>query len=192
MKAIVFRELESPFDTPSAKTEDQVRAALTQVALGNAVMASLPGRMGVGVFLSMALEAWMAFRAGTLVGIKYLNKTSDVLKYLELVSGIVGVIGWGFVHILNLVFSLLVRIPGLPVKFTAERLVTDFVGVFFWLGFDETKDQGSLAVPRCMWGRARRLTWDLYSYQIRFTKDLAKMLLTRTGTSPWVRELGSV
>ena len=39
----------------SAKTEGQVRATITQVALANAVMAALPGWMGVGVFVSTVL-----------------------------------------------------------------------------------------------------------------------------------------
>ena len=55
IKTIVFGQLKSAFDAGSAKTEDQVRATITQVALANAVMAALPGWMGVGVFVSTVL-----------------------------------------------------------------------------------------------------------------------------------------
>tara|TARA_B100000214_G_scaffold308137_1_gene239455 strand:- start:644 stop:931 length:288 start_codon:yes stop_codon:yes gene_type:complete len=55
IKTIVFGQLKSAFDAGSAKTEDQVRATITQVALANAVMAALPGRVGVGVFVSSVL-----------------------------------------------------------------------------------------------------------------------------------------
>ena len=70
--------------------------------------------------------------------------------------------------------------------FTAELLVTNFVGVLFWLGFDEAKDQGSFAVPRRLWGRARKQTWDLYFYQYRIIKDVAKTASDRE----WYKSIG--
>lgn len=47
--------------TPSDKLDRDIYAVITQVAIINAVLAGLPGKLGVGVYISMALEAWMAF-----------------------------------------------------------------------------------------------------------------------------------
>jgi uncharacterized membrane protein len=40
------------------------------VALINAVLAGLPEKLGVGVYVSMAFELWMAYRIAQYVGIE--------------------------------------------------------------------------------------------------------------------------
>ena len=54
-------------------------------------MAGLPGKLGVGVWISMALEAWMALRIARLVGIK-IDKPSDIFVYVGTFGGIIATI----------------------------------------------------------------------------------------------------
>ena len=45
-----------------------------------AMMLGLPGKMGVGVYVVMALEGWMAFCIARHVGFR-VRKPSDIWKY---------------------------------------------------------------------------------------------------------------
>jgi hypothetical protein len=171
LTTLVYGDLKKAFEEVSADTDSQVRASISQVAIANAVIAGLPGRLGVGVFVSMALEAWMAFRIGSKVGVDIKGPT-DIYHYLGLFAGIIATIIWGFVHILRFVFSLIVWIPGVPATFVAELIVTNFIGVLFWVGFEETKLNGSFTIPKRMFGQARRRTFELYRYQYRVIEQL--------------------
>ena len=117
----------------------------------------------------MALEAWMALRIARLVGIK-IDKPSDIFVYVGTFAGIIGTIGWGFVHLLRFVFSLVVLIPGIPATFVAELFVTNLVGVLFWVGFEEAKSSGSFMVPKRLLGRVHRLTSELVRHQVKAVK----------------------
>jgi hypothetical protein len=67
---------------------------------------------------------------------------------------------------------LIVYIPGVPATFVAEIIVTNFVGVLFWLGFEEARSSGSFMVPRRMFNRARRLTVELVKHQTTAIKSV--------------------
>lgn len=170
LKTIVFGRLVKAFKSSSATTDSEVQSTISQVALANAVIAGLPGKLGVGVYVSMAMEAWMAYRIGTKVGVK-MDSPKDVFMYFGLFAGILATIGWGFVHILRFVFSLIVNIPGVPATFTAELLVTNFIGTLFWVGFEETKDKGSFVIPRRMFRRIRAKTFELFRFQYKIIKN---------------------
>jgi hypothetical protein len=169
VRDVVFAPVKQAIHLTDATTDGQVRSTIASVALANAIMAGLPGRLGVGVFVSMALEAWMALRIARLVGIK-IDKPSDIFVYVGTLGTVVATIGWGFVHILRFVFSLLLFIPGVPATFVAELFVTNLVGVLFWVGFEEAKSSGSFTIPKRLLGRVRRQTSELVRHQVKAAK----------------------
>ena len=169
VRDVVFAPIKKMIQLTDATTDSEVRSTIATVALANAIMAGLPGKLGVGVWISMALEAWMALRVARLVGIK-IDKPSDIFVYVGTFGGIIGTIGWGFVHLLRFVFSLVVLIPGIPATFVAELFVTNLVGVLFWVGFEEAKSSGSFMVPKRLLGRVRRLTSELVRHQVKAVK----------------------
>ena len=120
-------------------------------------MAGLPGKLGVGVWVSVVLEAWMELRIARLVGVE-IDKPTDIFTYVGTLGAVIATIGWGFVHILRFVFSLLVLIPGVPATFVAELFVTNLIGVLFWVGFEEAKSSGSFLIPKRLLGSVRRQT----------------------------------
>jgi hypothetical protein len=169
VRDIVFAPVKKAIELTDATTDGQVRATIASVALANAIMAGLPGKLGAGVAVSMALEAWMALRIASLVGIK-IDKPTDIFVYLGTFGTIIGTIGWGFVHLLRFVFSLLMFIPGVPATFVAELLVTNLVGVLFWVGFEEARSSGSFTIPKRLLGRVRRQTSELVRHQAKAVK----------------------
>ena len=164
IRDVVFAPIKTAIKLTDATTDGQVRSTIASVALANSVMAGLPGKLGVGVWVSMALEAWMALRIARLVGIE-VKKPADIFAYFGAFSIAIGTIGWGFVHLLRFVFSLVVLIPGVPATFISELIVSNLVGVLFWVGFKEAHSSGSFSVPRRMLNRVRRLTSELVRHQ---------------------------
>ena len=100
----VFAPFKKVF-TPPANTDTAIYSIITTVAVVNAVLAALPGKMGVGVLVSWGLEGWMAFNIARHVGFK-LNKISDVWQYFGVAATVIVTIVWGFKALLGLTFSL--------------------------------------------------------------------------------------
>lgn len=130
LQGVVFEPFEKLLNAFGSTTEEQVKRTITQVALANGVLAGLPGKLGVGVFVCVALEAWMAYRIAKHLGVG-VDSPGGALKLLGI--GAAGILG--FVHVLRAVFSLLAATPALPATFLAEFVTTTFFGVFFWLAF---------------------------------------------------------
>ena len=63
------------------KSKDQVYRTITSVAIINAVLAGLPGKMGVGVYISISLEIAMAVAIANYLGLHQIKK-ENILKYL--------------------------------------------------------------------------------------------------------------
>lgn len=80
LRDFILEPFKDVFKTPPKEMDHHIYSVITQVAMINAVLAGLPGRMGVGVYVVMALEGWMAFRIARHVGIEVKN-TTDVWKY---------------------------------------------------------------------------------------------------------------
>lgn len=145
LRDYVFAPFAKVFHLDKDLKDPHVYAIITQVAVSNAVMAGLPGKMGVGVFVSMALEIWMAYSIGKRVGLK-IDSPQDTLKYFTILGGILITVFEGFRWLLGFGFSLFSWFPGNPL-IAAELLVTNLVGVIFWVGFLEAKETGSFTVP---------------------------------------------
>jgi hypothetical protein len=174
VREIVFAPILSAIKLPDESEDTNIRTTIATVALANAVMAGLPGRLGVGVYVSMALEAWMALRIAQHIGLAdQFKKPSDIFKkeFLGAFGGVILTIGWGFIHLLRFVFSIIVLIPGIPATFVAEIIVTNLIGVLFWVGFEELQQNDKFHVPRHLWNRVRHQTIELVKFQTKALKE---------------------
>ena len=169
IRRFVFEPVQEIFDYKTGDTDSAIRSAITQVAVANAVMAGLPGKMGVGVFVSIALEAWMAYVIAQRVGIK-IEKPSDIWAYLGAAAGILITILWLFKQLLSFGFSLFSVVPWVNPLIPAELLVTSFVGVFFWTAFTELKTRDRFALPTRAFLGIGRETKSLFRYQFELAK----------------------
>ena len=75
------------FKTKSDIVESDVYGVITKVAIINMVLAGIPGRLGIGVFVSIAFEIWMAFKIAQYVGFKEIKSYTDIARYLGLATG---------------------------------------------------------------------------------------------------------
>ena len=164
LRAFVLEPFENLIRSFGNTTEEQVKRTITQVAIANAVLAALPGKLGVGVFVSMALEAYMAYRVAGHVGI-HIKNPKDVFKYMGTVLGVLAAIVLGFVHVLRATFSLLSLIPvNLPLTFLAELITTNAFGILFWMFFECVREEKPLKSAKVLVTLPKKLT-SLSKYQ---------------------------
>ncbi len=164
LRDFVFEPIKGVFAVTGTDDASAIRQTITMVAVANAVMAGLPGKMGVGVAVSIALEGWMAYVIASRVGIN-LRSVSDIWKYFGLLAAMAGTVLYGIRAALGLAFSLFAIVPGLNPMILAELIVTNLVGVLFWVGFEEAKLTGSFTVPVRALKRVGTETKDLASFQ---------------------------
>jgi hypothetical protein len=172
LRDYIFEPFKGVFQSPKKSIDSDIYLIITSVALLNAVLAGLPGKLGVGVYVSMAFELWMAYRIAQHVGIE-LSQPKDIAKYFGLLIATVGTVLYLFRMLLGLGFSLFSFVSPIvnPLIF-AEILVTDFIGVLFLVGFTEAKQQGEFVIPKRMYGTLIKTTKDIYSYQYSILKGL--------------------
>ena len=181
LRAFVLEPFENLIRSFGNTTEEQVKRTITQVAIANAVLVSLPGKLGVGVFVSMGLEVYMACRIADHVGID-IKKRKDVFKYTGTALGVLAGTVWGFVHVLRATFSLLSLIPvNLPLTFLAELITTNAFGILFWILFECVREEKPLKSAKVLVTLPKKLT-SLSKYQWNsLRKTLSPSALKRTG-----------
>jgi hypothetical protein len=170
LRDFIFEPFKDVFDIPDKTIDKDIYAVITQVAIINAVLAGLPGQMGVGVYVSMALEAWMAYAIASHVGVR-LNKPSDIFKYFGMLSAVGFTILFGFKHLISFGFSLFSVIPMLNPLILAELFVTNLVGVLFWVGFEESRKSGSFSIPVKTLISISSKTKKIFKYQFEVLKN---------------------
>lgn len=192
LRDFVFEPIKGVFEIQGQDADGEIRQAITAVAVANMVMAGLPGKMGVGVFVSMALEAWMAWIIAKRVGIP-ITRLHDIWTYFGLLAGVVLTIVWLFKALLGLAFALFSVIPGINPLIFAELLVTNLVGVMFWVGFKEAAATGSFAVPLRTLGDIAQETQDLFQYQYAIIRNnLSWSKLSMMGQRLWAWLSGDI
>ena len=144
-QSVIFGGMDDAFGWNSSLVDRHMYRVITTVAVINASLAALPGKMGVGVLISMGLEAVMAISIARSVGIE-IEKPRDILAYFGLFSGVVLMVLEGFGHVVRGFFSLFSAIPGNPLVL-AEIFATNLVGVLFIVGFMEIKNGKSFRIP---------------------------------------------
>ena len=171
LRDFIFEPFKGVFQSSSGKLDDDTYSVITQVAIINAVLAGLPGRMGVGVYIVMALEGWMAFKIARNVGVN-IQSSKDVWKYFGVLAASVGVIFYLFRTLLGFGFSLASFVPGINPLILAELFVTDLVGILFLIGFKEAKETGSFSIPRRMVKEAYTSSKALFTHQYNLLKNV--------------------
>ena len=172
LRDYIFEPFKGVFKNPEKTVDRDVYLTITSVAILNAVLAGLPGKLGVGMYISMAFELWMAYRIAQHVGIK-LDQPKDIAKYFGVLLATVGTILYVFRMLIGVSFSIFSFVSPIanPLIF-AELLVTDFIGVLFWVGFNEARQQGEFAIPKRMFTTLMKVTKEIYSYQFSILKGL--------------------
>ena len=169
LRDFILEPFKGVFKAPSTSLDQEIYVVITQVAIINAVLAGLPGKMGVGVYVVMALEGWMAYKIAKIVGINIRN-TNDIWKYFGLLAASLGVIFYLFRTLLGLGFSVASIIPGINPLILAELFVTDLVGILFLVGFKEAKSNGSFSIPSRMTKEIYETTKSLFNHQYNILK----------------------
>ena len=189
IRDFVFEPIRDVFTVSGRDTDSEIRAIITRVAVANAVLAGLPGKMGVGVAVAMALEGWMAYSIAKRIGLKIEN-TRDIWKYFSLFAGVAITIIWIFRVLLGFVFSLVSVLPGLNPLILAELIVTNFVGVCFWVGFEQARNNGNFNIPKSAALGIARETRALYSFQADILKrnlNPSNLKLVWARLTAWLR-----
>jgi hypothetical protein len=171
LRDFVFEPFKDVFNSPTKTLDAHIYSVITQVAVINAVLAGLPGRMGVGVCVVMALEGWMAYRIARHVGIS-VSRPSDIWKYFGVIATTTGIILYAFRSLLGFAFSLFSVVPGVNPLILAEFFVTDLVGILFLIGFTEAKSHGSFVIPKRMFVKAATCTTDLFEHQLSILRNV--------------------
>jgi len=192
MRNFVFEPFGQLWASTDQSTPGKVKATITQIAVANALLAGLPGKMGVGVFVCMALEAYMAICIARHVGLD-IKKTSDIWKYMALGAGIIITIIFVFRHLLGIAYSAFSIIPFVPPIVLAELFVTNFVGVMFWVGFENARSTDKFSVPKGSLKRVSILYRDLLAYQGTALKQTFTVSnITETGQRMWAWLSGNI
>ena len=156
------------------RKEQQVYKIITTVALINGAIAFVPGQMTVGVFICRGLEAYMAFEISKTVGFKI-----ELKNFAKLIIA-TGIVYVSVVWIMKTFISFFISFTaGLLVP--AEILATNFLGVFFWLAFEEVKKfkkikNLSTAQSLKIGGRAMKHSYGLAKAQIKVIGNVGKQL----------------
>lgn len=171
LRDFVFEPFKGVFQTPAKTIDANIYSAITIVAIVNAVIAGLPGKMGVGVAVSMAFEGWMAYCIARHVGVK-VEKPSDIWQYFGMLAVSAVTILYGFRVLLGFGFSLFSVIPGVNPLIFAEIFVTDLVGILFWVGFQEVYAERPFSIPKRLLMTVRSQSVGLFKHQMGFLKGV--------------------
>ena len=174
------------------KTDESVYRTITLVAIINASFAALPGKMGIGVVVSVALEIAMAVAIANHVGLHEIRK-ENIYKYL----GTLATVGFSilvlFKEAISAAFSLFSSFTGpLNPLIPAELLVTNLYGIMFLVGFKEMKKTGSFKIPLKTFNEIYKTTKELTAHQWKFIKDKPIELLKKCGRKVYAFVTGDV
>ena len=147
VRDFVFEPIKDIFKVPGEGATREARTIITQVALVNAVIAGLPGSLGVGVFVSIGLELWMAYALSRVLGLGL--SRDEAIRTVVAWAASAGLVLVGFKLALNAVFPLvttLMPVAGFGTAIT-QLIVTNVFGVIFWVMFEELREGRSFKFP---------------------------------------------
>ena len=174
------------------KTDESIYRTITLVAIINASFAALPGKMVVGVYISIALEIAMAVAIANHVGLHQVRK-ENIYKYF----GTLATVGFSilvlFKEAISAAFSLFSSFTGpLNPLIPAELLVTNLYGIMFLVGFKEMKKTGSFKIPFNTFNEIYKTTKELTAHQWKFIKEKPIGLLKKCGRKVYTFVTGDV
>jgi hypothetical protein len=153
IRDFIFEPIKGVFYPPGDGQVLKARTIITQIAVVNAVIAGLPGSLGVGVYVSIALEIWMAYALSRVVGLT-LTRDEVASTLTSWAIGLGGVFIF-FKQLLNLLFPVvtaLMPFVGFGTAIT-QLIVTNIFGVMLWVMFEEFKSGRKFAFPATSVGR---------------------------------------
>lgn len=168
LRDFVFEPFKGVFRTSGKDIDGRIGGAITQVALINMVLAGLPGKMGVGVAVSLAFEIWMGYVIAKEMGL--IEELSDIVKYFGVLSGSLVFVLFAFRHLIGFGFSLFSWIPLINPLIIAELFATNLVGLLFWQGFEFAKSTGEFRIPKKLLLSSWRKAISLSKHQLGVLK----------------------
>ena len=184
----IFEPFRAVFNPPGEGEEAKARALITQVALINAVLAGLPGSLGVGVYVCIAIELYMAYGLSQVCGLG-LSKDEAIKTVIGGIASI-GAVLFLFKSALNLVFPVVTAImpvAGLGTAFT-QLIVTNMYGVAFWIMFKELKNDHYFRFPIASIGDLTKESFNLIQHQynaLRESMSLANLKIVGGRLKSW-------
>ena len=100
----IFEPFISIIDFKQSLLPRDIYKIITLVAVINSVLAGLPGKMGVGVFVSIGLEIWMAIKIAQFLNLTNLQTSEDILKFFTAIGSASITSIWIFKEILGFLF----------------------------------------------------------------------------------------
>ena len=179
----IFEPFTSIIDFKQSLLPKDIYKAITLVAIINSVLAGLPGKMGLGVFVSIGLEMWMALKIAQFVGLTKIKNSDDIVNFFISIASASIVSIWIFKELLGFAFSLFSIIPGVNPLIFAEFFVTNFIGILFYIGFSQLKNSGEF---KSQYLNAANLTRELFKHQWSVLKNIFNLEnLKKVGTRIW-------
>ena len=172
VRDFIFEPIRDVFSVPGEGEERRAREIITQVAVVNAIIAGLPGSLGMGVVVSIALELWMAYSISKVLGLGL--SRDDAIKTVVAWAASAGLVLVGFKAALNVAFPIvtaLMPIAGFGTAVT-QLVVTNLFGVIFWIMFEELRDNRVFRSPMVSASRLTTELKGLLTHQASFARQL--------------------
>ena len=165
----IFEPFISIIDFKQSLLPRDIYKIITLVAVINSVLAGLPGKMGVGVFVSIGLEIWMAIKIAQFLNLTNLQTSEDILKFFTAIGSASITSIWIFKEILGFLFSLFSTIPLINPLIFAEFFATNFIGILFFLGFSQLKNGGKF---KAHFLKSGNIAQELFRHQWSIIKNV--------------------
>lgn len=178
LRDFIFEPVKGVFEVPGSNKEQKVYTVITLVAIVNMVLAGLPGKMGVGVFVSIGLELWMAWVIARCAGLEL--STEDLWKHVVTAGGALISAVVIFQQILSLAYSAFSIVPGINPLIFAELLTTNMIGIALWFGFLKLYEKDKFSLSWLDLSRVGKDAWMLFKFQgsmVRKTLSISNLKL---------------
>ncbi len=153
LRNYIFDKFSVLWEKGEISKDKEIYAIITQVSVANAILAGIPGKLGIGVFVCIALEFYMALAIARRIGFKISEDDSEETELKKwiwekfkslapygLYFSFVGFIAiYAFKHMFSFVFSIVAG-PVAFVVVVTEYIITTFVGILFWTAFEQVND----------------------------------------------------
>ena len=161
--------------------EEEAFRQIIAYSLFNAVFIGLPGTVGWGVYVSMAIEFVMAFQIAKMTGIIQtvsLFPIKDALKKLASMLASIGItsvaVVYGIKKLLDIMFNLFAQFVITGFATTLSVFVTTlFYGLFLYLAFTEIKQ---LQKEKLSAMAVLRVSKNAANYSYKIGKSLVKLV----------------
>lgn len=178
LRNYLFEPFKGLFETRGNTPQEKVFSVISVVALINMVLAGLPGKLGVGVAVSVGMELWMAWVIARCAGMQL--TTDEVWKHLLTAAGALLTALVLFKQVLGLAFSMGSIVPGVNPLILAELITTDFIGILLWLGFQKLYSKDDFSLGWSDLARAAKEAWQLFKHQFDAVRGALSMDTLRT------------